>query len=237
MHAEDGNTSVEVGEVDDDAAIEAAGAEESRVEDVSAVGGSDGDDARVALEAVHFGEDLVECLLTLVVAAGDSGATLAADRVDLVDEDDAGRVLLGLSEEVANTGGTHADEHLNELGARDGEEGHASLTGHGTREERLSSSGRALEDEATGDACAEVGEAIRLLQKLHNLLELDLGAVDAHDVIERHASVGLHLDLRARAGQVHGTTHTAHATRALLAVAAAAGEEEEAAEEEGREDE
>jgi hypothetical protein len=39
---------------------------------------------------------LVEGLFAFVVAAAEAGAALAADRVDLVDEDDAGRGLLGL---------------------------------------------------------------------------------------------------------------------------------------------
>merc|ERR1719258_242192 len=51
----------------------------------------------------------------------------AADGVDLVDEDDARRVLLRLAEEVTHARGTHADEHLDELGARGRDEGHARL--------------------------------------------------------------------------------------------------------------
>ncbi len=58
------------------------------------------------LEAVHLGEDLVERLLALVVAARDARAALAADGVDLVDEDDARRRLLGLPARPAR--GSHA---------------------------------------------------------------------------------------------------------------------------------
>jgi hypothetical protein len=36
-------------------------------------------------------------------------------RVDLVHEDDAGRVLLGLLEEVADAAGADTDEHLDEV--------------------------------------------------------------------------------------------------------------------------
>ena len=48
----------------------------------------------LGVEAVHLDQQLVERLLALLVAAADPSAALAADRVDLVDEDDAGRVLL-----------------------------------------------------------------------------------------------------------------------------------------------
>jgi hypothetical protein len=40
---------------------------------------------------------LVERLLALVVTAAEAGAAMAADRVDFIDEDDAGRVLLACS--------------------------------------------------------------------------------------------------------------------------------------------
>ena len=54
------------------------------------------------LEAVHLDEQLVQRLLALVVAAAEAGAAMAADGVNLVDEDDAGRVLLALLEQVAH---------------------------------------------------------------------------------------------------------------------------------------
>jgi hypothetical protein len=101
-----------------DLAVEAARAQQRRVEHVGAVGGRDDDDARVALEAVHLHQQLVQGLLALVVAAAEARAALAADRVDLVDEHDAGRVLLRLLEHVAHARGAHADEHLDEVGAR-----------------------------------------------------------------------------------------------------------------------
>ena len=40
---------------------------------------------------------------------------MTADRVDLVNEDDAGRILFGLLEQVAHTAGADADEHLDEF--------------------------------------------------------------------------------------------------------------------------
>ena len=51
MHLEDLEAALDVGEVDGDAAVEAAGAEEGGVEGVGAVGGGEDDHARVAVEA------------------------------------------------------------------------------------------------------------------------------------------------------------------------------------------
>src|SRR5690606_12210003 len=57
-----------VGTVHHHAAVEAAGAQQGRVEDIGAVGGRHQDDAFVRVETVHLDEQLVERLLALVVA-------------------------------------------------------------------------------------------------------------------------------------------------------------------------
>ena len=78
------------------------GRNNARVEHVRPVGGGDQDDAFIGLETVHLDEQLVERLFALVIAAAKARAAMAADRVDFVDEDDAGCVLLGLLEHVAH---------------------------------------------------------------------------------------------------------------------------------------
>ena len=161
------------------------GPQERRVEDVGAVGGGDDDHVGVRVEAVHLDEDLVEGLLALVVAATEAGAALAADRVDLVDEDDARRVALGLVEQVADAAGADADEHLDELGAGDAEERHAGLTGDGACHQRLAGAGRPDQQDAARDAGAERVELLRVLEELDDFLELRLGLIDAGHVVER----------------------------------------------------
>ena len=131
------------------------------------------------LEAVHLHQELVQRLLALVVAAAQAGAAVAADGVDLVDEDDAGRVLLALLEEVAHAAGAHAHEHLHEVGAGDGEEGHVGLAGDGAGQQRLARPRRAHEQHALGDAAAQLLELLGLAQELDDLLQLLLGLVHA----------------------------------------------------------
>ena len=77
------------------------------------------------VEAVHLDQQLVEGLLALVVAAAHAGATVPANGVDLVDEDDRRGVLLGLLEEVADWWLAPTPTNIDEVGAGDGEEGHA----------------------------------------------------------------------------------------------------------------
>ncbi len=60
------------------------------------------------VEPVHLREHLVERLLALVVTAAEPGAALAADGVDLVDEDDGRRLLARRLEQVADPAGADA---------------------------------------------------------------------------------------------------------------------------------
>ena len=180
------------------------GRSKRRIEHVGAVGRGDEDDALVRLEAIHLDEQLVQRLLALVVAAAQAGAAMAADRVDLVDEDDAGRILLRLLEHVAHAGGADADEHLDEVGARNGEERHVRLTRNGASEQRLAGAGRADQQRAARDAATEPLELLRVAQELDDLLQVVLGLVHAGDVLEGHAAVALGQKLSPRLAEAHG---------------------------------
>ena len=99
-------------------------------------------------------------------------ATVTTDGVDLVHEDDRGRGRLGLLEQVAHAAGADADEHLDEVGARDREERNASLACDGAREQRLAGAGRPVEQDALGDPGADGLEPRGALEELLDLLEL-----------------------------------------------------------------
>jgi hypothetical protein len=146
---------------------------------------------------------LVERLLALVVAAAEAGAAVPTDGVDLVDEDDAGRVLLALLEEIAHAAGADADEHLDEVGARDAEEGHARLARDGAREQRLAGAGRADAQDALRDAAAEALELLRIFEEGDDLFDLVFGLVDAGHVGERHLVLRLVQQARARLAEAH----------------------------------
>jgi hypothetical protein len=150
----------EVRPVDHDLPVETAWSEERGVEDVRAVGGGEHDDPALRIEAVHLDEELVQGLLSLVVSASQAGAPLPAYSVDLVHEDDAGAVLLGLLEEVAHAAGSDTDKHLDEVRAGDGEEGHTGLPGDCAGEEGLACPWRPDEERAFGYASPELLELL-----------------------------------------------------------------------------
>ncbi len=203
MHLQDLLAADDVRIRHDHLAVEAARTQQRRIEHVGTVGGGDQDDAFVRLEAVHLDQQLVQRLLALVVAAAEAGAAMAADRVDFVDEDDAGRVLLGLLEHVAHAAGADADEHFDEVGTGDREERHVGFAGDGARDQRLAGAGRADQQHAARNASAEPLEFRRIAQEFDDLLQVLLGLVDAGDVLEGDAAMRLGQKLGLRLAEAH----------------------------------
>lgn len=220
-------------------AVEAAGPQQRLVEDVGAVGGGQDDDAGVALEPVQLRQHLVDGLLALVVPAAHAGAALAPDGVDLVDEDDAGRLGLGLLEEITHARGAHAHEELDELGGGAGEEGHAGLAGDSLGQQGLARPRRAHQEAALGNFGPQRRVLLGALEEVDDLDELQLGAVAARHVRERHARLRDLLELGARLAEVHRAAHGAAepAAEPALAALGTPEEEEEAGEGDEREEE
>src|SRR5438094_5000185 len=99
MDCEDGFAAFEVGTIHDDLTIESPGSHQRRVQHLGCVGSSHDDDAPGRIEAVHLGQQLIERLFSLLIAENPSapaGARLS-DRIQFIDKDDTGSLLLGFS--------------------------------------------------------------------------------------------------------------------------------------------
>ena len=144
--------------LDDDLPVEPAGTHQGRIQDIRAVGRGDHDDALVRAEAVHLDEQLVEGLLPFVMPAAEARAALTADRVDFIDEDDAGRALFRLVEQIPDTGRADADIHLHKIRARNREERHPRLPRDGAGQQGFTGTGRAHQQHPFGDPGAELFE-------------------------------------------------------------------------------
>src|SRR5262249_42093576 len=155
-------------------------------------------------------------LLALVVSAAEACATVTTHCVDLVDEDDGRRVLLRLVEQVANAARADTDEHLDEVRTRDGVERHARPTPNRASEQRLTGTGRAVQQNTLGDACTHGLELGRLLEEVLDLLKLFDGLVAAGDIVEGDLRALLRDELRPRLAELHD----------LVAAALHAGEHE-----------
>ena len=115
VHLKNRQASFDIRSIDGDLTVETTGAHQGRIENVGSVGGRNDDDSAVPLKTIHLGEQLVQGLLPFIVATADTGTTLTSDGIDLVDENQAGAVFLGFLEQVTNTAGSHANEHLHKF--------------------------------------------------------------------------------------------------------------------------
>ncbi len=96
------------------------------------------------------------------MTAAQSGAAMAADGVNFVNENDAGSILLALLEQVAHTASADADEHFDEVGAGNREEGNIGFASDGARQQRLARAWRADQKHALGNAAAQFLKLLRV---------------------------------------------------------------------------
>ena len=175
VHLEDFLALVHIGQLDMYLAVKASCTQQGLVQDVGTVGGSHNDDTAIGSEAVHLGEELVESALAFVVASHlHVAASSPSHSINLVDEDDAGSFLFRLTEKVANTTGSDAHKHLDEIAARHAEERHIGFTCNGFRQQSLTRSGRAYEQSALGNLATQFRVALGVLEELHDFLHLEL---------------------------------------------------------------
>ena len=184
MDLQDAEPAVDIGPRDHHAPVEPSGTKQRRVQDVGAVRRRHQNDALIGLEPVHLDQQLVQRLLALIVPAAQSRSPMTAHRVDFIDENDAGSVLLALIEEVAHAAGAHADKHFHEIRAADGEKGDVGFPGDGARQKGLAGSGRAHQQDAFGNAPAQFLKSLRISQKFDDFLQLLLGFIHSGDVLE-----------------------------------------------------
>ena len=151
--------------------VKTARAQDRRIQHVHSVGGRHDDDSLIDAESVHFHKKLVQCLLALVGAA-QTCASAPCHCVDLVDEDYAGRILLGFVKHIPHAGRADADEHLYEIRTRNAEEWHACLAGDGLGQQCFASAGCAFQKHALRNAGADLRIFAGIFQEIDDLLEI-----------------------------------------------------------------
>src|SRR5439155_25060301 len=85
-------------------------------------------------------------------------------------------LVLGLFEQVTDARRADADEHLDELGAGQGEEGHVRLARDGSRQQGLARARGTHQQHALGNTAAEPLVLPRILEEVDDLDELGLAS-------------------------------------------------------------
>ena len=105
-----------VGQVNANLAVETSCSQQGFIEHVYTVGSSKYYYTAIGAESVHFGKQGVERILALVIASHCRIlATCTTYGINLVDEDDTWSLLLGLTEQVANTTCTYTYKHFDKV--------------------------------------------------------------------------------------------------------------------------
>src|SRR5579859_4206023 len=95
-------------------AVKATWTQQGLVQDVYSVGSCQHYDRLTRIKPIKFHEQLVERLVSFVIAR-DARGTLAANSINFIQEDDTGRRLPGLIKEVTHPAGPHTYEHFHEF--------------------------------------------------------------------------------------------------------------------------
>ena len=227
--------------LDLDLHVEAAGPQDRGVDHVLTVGGADHDDVLQALDTVDLAEQLRDDRGLDV--RGNPGAAGAEDRVHLVEEHDHrrafGRLLAGPLEDQPDVPLGLADELVQQLGALDVEEvglrlagvvaadlGHllGQRVGDGLGDQRLTATGRAVEQHTLGRAQRVFAVQVLVQERqLHGVADLlDLPAQPADVVVGDVGDLFQHQVLDLGLGDaLEGVTglgvHQQRVTRAQLA--------------------
>ncbi len=175
-----------VGDGDIDQFVEAAGAEQGRIDQVRPVGGADHDDGLQFLEPVHLGEDGVDHTLRDLRLA-EAAAARRDEAVELVDEDHGRRDLAGAGEQTGDLLLALAIPFGEKVGRFGGDEIGFRLPSGRLGEQGLAGAGRAVEQEALGRPYAEPAEAVGMLQGQLDALAKPLARrVDSADIVPAH---------------------------------------------------
>lgn len=97
MDPEDLLAALDVGQAYIDLAVKTARTQQRLIQDIRTVRGGHNDNAVVGVKTVHLDQQLVQGLLTLIVAAAKTCAALTAYSIDLIDKMMEGIVFLAFS--------------------------------------------------------------------------------------------------------------------------------------------
>ena len=115
MYFQDSLTVFSLRQTNGCAAVEATRTEKRRVENISTVSGRQDDDVCTGFKSIHFDEDLIECLLTLIVTTAHATTAFSSYCINFINKDDRRSVLFGFLEQIAHPARTNTDKHFHKL--------------------------------------------------------------------------------------------------------------------------
>ena len=169
MYLECLQTPLQIRLVDNDPAVKTSRTEQRLVQYLRTVGCSENQNSLGRVKTVHLRKELVQCLLSLIVAAV-TGVTALTDRIDLIDKDDTRCLLLRFLKQIPHTGSSDTDEHLHKIRTCQREKRYLRLARHCLGKERLTGSRRSHKKRTLRQLRTDVAVLFRVVQEIDNLL-------------------------------------------------------------------
>ena len=211
VHLENRDAAFEIRPVHNNPPVEAARTKQRGIQHLRPVRRRQNQKSLRGVKSVHFREELIQRLLPLVISAEPAAVSRLADGVNLIDEDDAGGVLLRLLKKITDPARADADKHLDKFGAGQREKRNVRLPGNRFRQQGFAGARRADQKRALRQLRADLHVAARIVQEVHHFLKALLRFILAGHVLERHAGVLLNIGFGPAFSDVHHPAAAVHA--------------------------
>ncbi len=195
VHLQNCDTTLQIGQLHWNAAIKTARTQQSRVKRLWTVGRRQNNDAFGAVKAVHLGQQLVERLLALIVAAHACAVALFTDGINLVDEHDARCFSPACLNRSRTLAAPMPTEHFDELRAGNREERHMRFHRQRPCQQGFAGARRADQRSSLG-SFAPMEAYLFKQQEVHDLSE-GLGSSWTGDIGKGLAGLGPGVNLGA----------------------------------------
>src|SRR2546423_11779535 len=102
MDLQDGLATAHIRKVDRDLPVKSARTQQSGIQNVRTIGGGNDNNTFLSIEPVHFDQQRIKGLFTLVVSAAQPVTTAPPHGIDFVDENQTGGILASLFKHVSH---------------------------------------------------------------------------------------------------------------------------------------
>ena len=132
--------------------------QQCRIQNIRSVCCGNYADSFHSIEAIHFYQQLVKCLFTLIISTAHSRASAAANSIYFVDKNNTGCVLSSLFKHITNSTGTDANKHFHKIRTTHTEKRNFCLTGNSLCQQSFPCTRRSGHQHTFGDSSSEFSE-------------------------------------------------------------------------------
>ena len=190
--------------------------QDRRVKDIHAVGRRHHDNPLVSSKAVHLYKELVQCLLSLIVAAAHTSTSSSRHCVDLIDKNNTWRIFLGIFKEISHSGCTYSDKHLYKIRTGNREKRDVRLPCHCLCKQCLTGSRRPLKKHSLRYSGSHLNISLRVFQEIHDFLQLFLLFFQPSHIVKCHFLILVSAHSCAALPKTHGFCARSTVTDAAL---------------------